>query len=470
MTEISVATKPVVNIGVMIPNTSLAGQCPSADDLLLTFNFCDVNEFNKLTATQQACLSTQLCGTPAPANVQVNGVAVTTVASGGTHNQLVQDDAGSSVGTSANPSVVADSVVNNDAGSPTYTQNIQPEQTFSLPQGKMLDSDGTTTVLANYIPNTSGNMFTATPAITLSLGVSDATPTVGDTLTLTATPTNITPTSYMYFVATGTDILYLATQASNVYNWTVSLPGSITPHVIADDGTDSAVGCQDITVTGITFDKSTEFDGVNEYVSVPSDASLEFGTGARSYSIWVKTDTISGNHGIIDNLDAGSPYDGFMLLQLGANLQVYASGGSALINNSGYFTGEVGSWVHITVTRSAAGTWKLYKNGSYVTQATDTDDTDTGLAYVFGKRGSWYWDGKMALAVITDSEMSAAEITELYNSGSLIDVRLLSFYSDVVSWWPAGSGDTSPTWTDVKASNDGTMTNMDASNFVSDVP
>jgi hypothetical protein len=76
----------------------------------------------------------------------------------------------------------------------------------------------------------------------------------------------------------------------------------------------------------------------------------------------------------------------------------------------------------------------------------------------------------MALAVITDSEMSAAEITELYNSGSLIDVRLLSFYSDVVSWWPAGSGDTSPTWTDVKASNDGTMTNMDASNFVSDVP
>lgn len=101
------------------------------------------------------------CPPCADADIEVNGVAVGTVASGGTFDQLIQDDAGASVGTSANPSIVADCVVNNDAGSPTFTQNIQPEQTFSLAQGKMLDSDGATTVLADYKPNTDGFMFTA---------------------------------------------------------------------------------------------------------------------------------------------------------------------------------------------------------------------------------------------------------------------------------------------------------------------
>ena len=101
------------------------------------------------------------CPPCADANIEVNGVAVGTVASGGTFDQLVQDDLGASIGTSANPSIVSDCVVNNDAGSPTFTQNIQPEQTFSLAQGKMLDSDGATTVLADYKPNTDGFMFTA---------------------------------------------------------------------------------------------------------------------------------------------------------------------------------------------------------------------------------------------------------------------------------------------------------------------
>ena len=101
------------------------------------------------------------CPPCADATVEVNGVSVGTVASGGTFYQLIQDDAGASVGTSANPSIVADCVVNNDASSPTWSQNIQPEQTFSLAQAKMLDSDGSTTVLADYKPNTDGFMFTA---------------------------------------------------------------------------------------------------------------------------------------------------------------------------------------------------------------------------------------------------------------------------------------------------------------------
>lgn len=314
--------------------------------------------------------------------------------------------------------------------------------------------------------------FIQDPIPSMLVELDEDNPTIGDTVEITATVSGLSPapTNYMFFVSSGSSITFLASQAGNTFNWDTDLAGEMDVHVIADNGTTQIVDCAGIEVDGINFTHTTEFNGSTQYVTVATDPLLEFGTTARSYSIWVKPDTISGNHGIIDNLDAGSPFDGFMLLQLGANLQVYASGGSAIINHSGYFTGEVGNWIHITVTRSAAGTWKLYKNGVYVTQATDTDDTDTGLSYVFGKRGSWYWDGKMGLGIFCNKELSAAEITELYNGQEMIDPRLLSFWGDVVAALPGGSDDVSPTWAELKNGLDGTMVNMDETNFVEDVP
>lgn len=98
----------------------------------------------------------------ADVSIEINGTSAGTTAAGTTYSQLIQDDEGTAVGTSANPSIVSDSVVNNNASTPTYTQNIQPEQTFSLPQAKMVDSDGITEISADYKPTADGAMFTAT--------------------------------------------------------------------------------------------------------------------------------------------------------------------------------------------------------------------------------------------------------------------------------------------------------------------
>lgn len=84
----------------------------------------------------------------------------------------------------------------------------------------------------------------------VSLSVSDLTPSFGDTITLTATPTNITPTSYLFFWFDGTDIGLIAEQASGTYNWTVDSPqGSIDVYVVATDGTSDVANIEQITVS-----------------------------------------------------------------------------------------------------------------------------------------------------------------------------------------------------------------------------
>ena len=94
--------------------------CADDNDILHGFDFCNQGTFDRLTEAQKTCLTNELCGTCDDATVQ------------------------------------------NHDSSPTWSQTIASGGSYTLPQAKMLDSDGTTTVLADYIPNTQGFMFTAT--------------------------------------------------------------------------------------------------------------------------------------------------------------------------------------------------------------------------------------------------------------------------------------------------------------------
>ena len=190
---------------------------------------------NTVSVTSAAC---------ADATTQVNAVNVGTVASGGTFDQQIHDSAGADVGTAANPSVIADATVRNNA-TPTWSDTVEAEGTLTLGQGKALDSDGVTTLLADYIPSASGFMFTCSAGGggSLSVGVSDATPDYGDTITITATPTGLTPTSYTFLFEDGATV----TQVSNSYAWDCNIEGATNITVTATDGAD--VIANDVAVT-----------------------------------------------------------------------------------------------------------------------------------------------------------------------------------------------------------------------------
>jgi hypothetical protein len=67
---------------------------------------------------------------------------------------------------------------------------------------------------------------------------------------------------------------------------------------------------------------------------------------------------------------------------------------------------------------------------------------------------------------IFDAELSASDITAIYNSGVPTS---LSSYSSLTNWWRCGDGDTAPTLLDNgSGGNNGTMTNF--TTFSTDVP
>lgn len=210
-----------VDVIVTIKNDCIVGECDGvSSDILQAIDFCLRENFDRLTQTQKDCISSFLCGTPDPATVR-----------------------------------------NSDS---SYSTTVASGATLVLPDITFTDSDGS----SSSVPSVQD--ITATPCgviRSVSLSVSDTTPNFGDAVTLTATASNITPTSYLFFWFDGTTIGLIAEQASNIYNWSVdSTLGSIDIYVIATDGTNEVVDVQSVTVSS--------FQLLDEYPNSQASYSL----------------------------------------------------------------------------------------------------------------------------------------------------------------------------------------------------
>lgn len=212
---------------------------PSVDGLTL-YDFCDQSVIDRLTVTQLACLQSEFGG--ASVTEQINGVTIGTVAPGGTNNQLIQDTAGATVGTEANPSVIADASVTVNSSA---FDTVVAEGTIDVPVEYVNGTPvGTINAGVVQIPNP------ATPP-SVSLAISDTTPDFGETITLTATATNFTGAITYHFIVQD----YLGnwskiTQVSdNTYDYTCPYAGTFNIHVICEDGSgNTASACESITV------------------------------------------------------------------------------------------------------------------------------------------------------------------------------------------------------------------------------
>ena len=79
------------------------------------------------------------------------------------------------------------------------------------------------------------------------------------------------------------------------------------------------------------------------------------------------------------------------------------------------------------------------------------------------------WIGNLDEVSIFSSELSASDVTTIYNSGVPNNLNDLS--NPPLSWWRMGDSDTYPTLIDRgSGNNNGTMTNMTSASIVNDVP
>ena len=223
--------------------------------------------------------------------------------------------------------------------------------------------------------------------------------------------------------------------------------------------------------------KSIAFDGVDDYIDCGNVTTLDGQTNI-SISGWFNQTTIDqkrvmfGTYSSSSNLIACYTWnDGKMYIDL--------RNGSTTYGQFDYSTViTAGEWFHLAMVFDGSGVdnaskLKLYINGSLQTLSyngtlpTSTNATQGDFTIGTSQGFVYEWNGYIDEVAIWNKTLTPTEITEIYNSGTPID---LSSYNPN-NWWRMGDGDTYPTITDNgSGGNDGTMTNMASGDIITNVP
>jgi len=145
-------------------------------------------------------------------------------------------------------------------------------------------------------------------------------------------------------------------------------------------------------------------------------------TGSFSLSIWVNTESLTGDMGILGDNDRSAP-KGYMLRYVTASNQlqfIYSNAGTdystvkaAMLTNA--------TWVHIVGTHNAAtDTDVLYVNGTAQTTNTSrtVDPEASAIDFKIGDINTDQFDGLVDEAGVWGKALTAAEVTSLYNGGA----------------------------------------------------
>ena len=224
--------------------------------------------------------------------------------------------------------------------------------------------------------------------------------------------------------------------------------------------------------TAFTNQYSVDFDGSDDYMSIPDADIFSMGNGSgtdNTFSIsgWFNADSI-GTFYIATKDASGNREWSFRTVSNQLHFFAFGTGGGYIGRK--YATSlNAGQWYHAVVTydaSKASSGIKLYLNGTRVDDAdyasgtfTASKNTTTEIRVAGVEVNSTYADGKVDELAIFNTELSASDVTAIYNSGMPAD---LSSYSPV-GWWRMGDNDggtgTTITNQGSASSIDGTLTN-----------
>jgi hypothetical protein len=176
------------------------------------------------------------------ATIELNGVEMTTIPSGDTENITVLQSSGATqVGSKQGTHWRIDDSAISINGSPVADVKAEDPLDIDVTQG------------GSPVGSWDGSAWIVPPcaAPSIAISYSNNTPTYGDTITITATPTGITPTFYTFIIA-GNIEETITVQAGNTLSWTVNTLNP-TIYVQATDGSSFTASVDSsLTVSSIT--------------------------------------------------------------------------------------------------------------------------------------------------------------------------------------------------------------------------
>ena len=165
-----------------------------------------------------------------------------------------------------------------------------------------------------------------------------------------------------------------------------------------------------------------QFNGVNQYVSVPQSTAWGFGTGSFTIGLWANFNAINpGSPGSLPNVFIGAD-DGPGLVNKwvffydsSGNLEFHINGPSEVfLSSPSTFVPTLGAWNYYAVTRSG-DTFTFYVNGISLGTATSSVPVPTVTApLTIGEaEGLGYFNGSLDQIQIYNQALSASQILQL---------------------------------------------------------
>ncbi|MCK5609467.1 LamG domain-containing protein, partial [Candidatus Pacearchaeota archaeon] len=208
-----------------------------------------------------------------------------------------------------------------------------------------------------------------------------------------------------------------------------------------------SVGNNDGTVNSATFNSNGKiggnyvYNGTNNYINVPDNASLDFGTDDFTISAWINIDGTTGNNQIVvgKHYSSDPNHIGYTIqITSSGYFQVYLDNRPAItfiqVNDPVNITGD--GWHHIimAVYHSGGTTFvRGYVDGVLRITASQAGDMDfvNNQPLSFGRHAQdnnqyidgnidevGIWNRRLTDGSIALDETATGEIAELYNNGS----------------------------------------------------
>ena len=214
---------------------------------------------------------------------------------------------------------------------------------------------------------------------------------------------------------------------------------------------------------------SFEFDGTDDYISIDDVNNLSFGNGTTdspfSISAWIKIGQTTAQ-GIVTKYGSNSSTREYLFYTTGGKLRLLFIDASNGANNfaTGTTNLSIDTWYHVACTYDGRGGSTAYNGMTLYINGVAESVTTIGGSYTamsnttqvvqIGKYSTNRLLGYIDETAIFNSELSASDITSIYNGGIPNDITSLS----PLSWWRfEGTGTTAID--SGSGGNDGTLEN-----------
>ncbi|MDC0215353.1 T9SS type A sorting domain-containing protein [Candidatus Marinimicrobia bacterium] len=274
----------------------------------------------------------------------------------------------------------------------------------------------------------------------------------GGSATVNATPSSISASGNVYTLGLnltgtpdGSEIVTVKPAATSIYDG--------NGNVASDNGRS-------------TNAYSMSFDGANDYINVGNATALKI-AGDVSVSAWVRIDDFDNTHATVFSMH--DSFNGYSIRK------------ESTENKLSFIVGDGTDRVRVTTGTLSTNTWyhivgvndgtdsKIYVNGALVNTAAQSNPAASSGEFLIGAHFSSltgnnnrWWDGNIDEIAVWNDELTASEVSTIYNFGGGIDISVNSSSyasaSNLQGYWNFNAGSGSSVADQSTNSNNGTVT------------